>query len=389
MLRIKTLILILPFVLLSFTVSAYFDKGADPRYLNFLKAYNEFVKQYADVSWPKVPSGKKTGEGDTDPRVPILRERLHGEGLLKKPASGDVFDHELSQALMEFQGRNGILDDGVLGKFTVTQLNISPQERICQMRIGLKRLSDILPRISSDRYVVVNIPDYMARLYINGNVEWESRAIVGRLDRKTPPLNDEIEYIVFSPKWRVPVKIAVEDKIPEIQKDPDFLKKMGMKVYARENGELIETDPATIDWGELNKDNFDYLIVQDAGGGNALGRIKFMFPNKDDVYLHDTPTKKLFESMTRTFSSGCIRIQRPVELAEIVLKDKEGWDRERIEKEMHRKNERFLNLDEHIPISVVYLTSWVDDDGDLEFRRDIYSYDRQMKRGLCADLNVK
>ncbi len=348
----------------------------DGRYLALKKAYAEYKKLYEGVVWPKIPRGEKIKEGDSDPRVPLLRERLSIKG------KGDVFEPALTKALMEFQKANGLLDDGVLGNYTVDQLNISSGDRISQIAANLDRLRGLLPDLRESRYIVVNVPDFYARLYDGTKIVWESRAITGRVDRKTPLMKDQIEFLVFSPKWRVPTKIAVEDKAPEMIKDPSFIKKHGMKVFEMVEGEAQEVDPETIDWTQVTEENFQYRIVQDPGDDNALGRIKFMFPNKYDVYLHDTPSKKLFESMTRSFSSGCIRIQRPAELAEYLLKDKENWGGERIEKEMQRNSELFVNLSEFIPIRIVYLTSWVADDGKLQFRRDLYGYDKKYKKLL-------
>ncbi len=360
----------------------------------------------ATVDWPKVPKGskRKIEPGDTDASIPAVRARLAAEGFIESPnqskvrtrkqindemadtpsePADDFYSEDLVEGVMRFQERYGLGPDGVIGHRTLTMMNRDPAWRVCQIKVGLDRLRALKHVITTERYAIVNVPDFMLTIYENGKPINSMKVIVGMYNRQSPLMSDRIRFIVFSPKWHVPTSIAVKDKLPKIKKDPSFIRKHGMKVYAVGETGMEEVEPEAVDWESLTLDNFPYRIVQRSGDANALGRIKFMFPNRHDVYLHDTPTKYLFDRGQRTYSSGCIRISDPTWFAEYLLKGMDGWDRERMQASMRRGTPLFVNLDEHMPIHILYRTAWADEDGTPIFRYDVYGYDRAAAKKLC------
>ncbi len=357
-------------------------------------------ERVAAGGWPQVPAlkqGDKIEPGMTDERLPAVRARLQSTGELAAPperarrgrpeaAAPDpnLYDDTLKEAVIRFQERHGLNPDGVIGKGTSAAMNATAEWRLCQAKIALDRLRGLNRKFSEGRFIVVNVPDFGVKVHDGGKVALAMKAIVGRVDRKTPMMSDLMRLIVFSPQWHVPRSIAVKDKLPEVRKDPEFFEKHGMRLYARNENGIEEVDPSTVDWEGMDGGSFDYTIVQKTGDDNALGRVKFLFPNKDNVYLHDTPTRSLFANGVRTFSSGCIRIQKPQELAEYLLKDQEGWDRPRIESAMKRSGELAVTLKDPIPIHIVYLTAWADADGTMQFRDDVYGHDRSIAKILCS-----
>ncbi|MFW5736548.1 MAG: L,D-transpeptidase family protein [Halanaerobium sp.] len=236
-----------------------------------------------------------------------------------------------------------------------------------------------LPEDLGSSYIYVNIADYNLKLYEEKKVIMEMKTIVGQEQRSTPVFSDSIKYIVLNPYWYVPESIAVKDKLPEIKKDNNYLKENNYTLFEYSgNNKLEKVEPEDIEWSEINEDNFNYLLRQNPGDQNALGRIKFMFPNKYSIYLHDTPGRNLFSETERSFSSGCIRIENPIDLAEYLLSDQEKWDRESIESEMEKDKEKTVYLKNPIKIYLQYNTAWVDSLGNLNFREDIYNRDQKI-----------
>jgi murein L,D-transpeptidase YcbB/YkuD len=373
-------------------------------YANLQKALTWMQEEAARAQWPKVDDGKKIEPGDANPRVVQVRRRLEAEGFLKPapapvektraeiaaemqaPALGSAeegYDEQLEAAVKDFQSRYGLEADGVVGKRTILMMNRTPAWRVCQIKINLDRLRALKHVITTERYALVNVPDFSLTISEGGKPVNSMKVIVGRLDRKSPLMSDMIRFIVFSPKWHVPRSIAVKDKLPKIKKDPSFIRRQGMKMYTVGETGIEEVDAETIDWSEVDASNFSYRIVQAAGDANALGRVKFMFPNRHDVYLHDTPTKNLFSHDQRTDSSGCIRISDPVWLAQYLLKDKEDWTRERIDASMRRATPLQEDISEHMPIHILYITAWADDAGIPVFRHDVYGYDAVVAKEIC------
>jgi|AntRauTorckE6833_2_1112554.scaffolds.fasta_scaffold00117_25 murein L,D-transpeptidase YcbB/YkuD len=323
----------------------------------------------------KLDSYKLLENGIEDPLVIQLKERLiqtdHYNGVINQ-----VFDEELQKAVINFQSKHGLKEDGVVGPNTFKELNISIDERIKTIEINLERLR-WLPQTLGERYVLVNIANYELDVYEENKKLFDMDVIVGQEQRSTPVFSDKIRYLALNPYWNVPRSIAVKDKLPLIKKDINYLKKNNYKVLIMNNGKLIEIDPETISWENLNRNNFNYYLRQEPGPNNALGQIKFMFPNKFSIYLHDTPSKELFSQTDRSFSSGCIRVENPFKLAEYILRVNNKWDPQQIEQILKTNKETIIGLSEYIPVHIVYFTSWVDENG-LNFRKDIYNRDKRL-----------
>lgn len=354
------------------------------------KKLHEFISMGKETKWTKIhalPKNKKLNPGDRDERIPLIKERL---GVIKEvghviPEEMLIYDDQTKDAVIKFQQDHGLLDDGVIGFRTIDAMNVSIEERIDQIKVNLDRQRALSKVLDREKKVVVNIPAFWLTAYEEGKPALEMKVITGMRKRKTPMLSSEIKHLIFSPKWFVPDTILFEDKLPYIRKDPAYLTRHGMKVYEKGGGRV---DPEEIDWSQINsKHNIPYRVVQDSGNANALGRVKFIFPNRHDVYLHDTPQKRLFSNASRTFSSGCIRIEKPVDLAQLLLADKPEWDSEKIAGAMNRNYEQVVPLTEPVPIHIVYVTAWVDNDGVMQFRNDVYGYDESYKRTLCDGKN--
>lgn len=330
--------------------------------------------------WPQITAGEILAEEAEGQRVTQLINNLEARNYLSQGQirADDYFDQNVKRAVVRFQLDHGLKADGVVGSKTLAALNVSKAQRIRQLIINMERWR-WLPENLGRRYIYVNIADYNLRLYEDGQVIMEMKTIVGQEQRRTPVFSDTIKYLVINPYWYVPKSIAVKDKLPLIKKDFNYLKENNYSLFQYTgNNKLEEIDPAAVDWSKINKDNFNYLLRQNPGDENALGRVKFMFPNRFSIYLHDTPGRYLFSETERSFSSGCIRIEKPVDLAEYLLSDQQEWSREQIEAEMKKDKERTVYLKNPIKIYLQYNTAWVDSVGNLNFREDIYKRDQKL-----------
>lgn len=355
----------------------------DERYHQLKKLLLTYRRFSDEGGWPQLPSGPTLRPGELDLRVPALRRILTAMGDLEESAEQDglLFDDSLEQALRRFQRRHGLEVDGILGRKTLSQLNRPIGGRIRQLEINLERWR-WLPHDLGSRYLLVNIADFRLDAIESGRSVLDMRVVVGSHYRKTPVFSETMKYIVLNPYWHVPFRIAVKDKIPLIQKDPSYLSKNGFRVFLGWEADAPEVPPESVDWSGITQGNFVYRLRQDPGPQNALGRIKFMFPNHFAVYLHDTPQQVLFGKTVRTFSSGCIRVEKPLELAAYVLQGNPYWTRERIEAAIASDRNRTVLLDEPIPVHLLYWTAWVEPDGTPHFREDIYERDVLVDRAL-------
>lgn len=312
-----------------------------------------------------IPGGKPLSLGDEDPRVGPLRERLRalGETVSPTPASPDRFDAPLSEAVMAFQRRTGLAADGVVGSATLAALN-QPYDASTadKIRINLERMRWFYDELPSD-YVLVDVAAFMVHVIRDGELSWSTRAVVGTPEQQTPSFRDEMEHLVFNPTWTVP---------PSIQKKMRGLSNR-YKVVDRQTGRQVS--------GGNVSDHRRYRIVQEAGPGNALGRVKFMFPNGHAIYLHDTPSKGLFSHGTRAYSHGCVRVQNPLKLAEVVLNNP-SWDEAAINRVLETNKTRYVHLDNHLPVILYYLTATVDSEGRLSLRRDLYGRDPALQQAF-------
>jgi murein L,D-transpeptidase YcbB/YkuD len=347
-----------------------------------LARYGRIMKQ---GGWPVVPDGPKMKEGDRGPRVAALRHRLSATGDAPPAVEGDpeVFDGGLARAVRHFQARHGLDVDGVVGPVTLATLDVPVEERIRQIRLNMERwrwLPDDLGR----RYVFINVPSFELAVVEGGGDVMRMRAVVGRKSRPTPLFTSTLKYAQLNPFWHVPPSIARRDILPRIKEDPGYLAREGFKVLENQRSDVEALDPETIDWSEVQGSHFTFRLRQDPGPSNALGRVKFIFPNPFQVFVHDTPAQQLFAKSRRSSSSGCIRIESPIELAEYLLQDNPNWDRQRLLETLESGEMKAVPVSQ-IPVHIVYFTAWVDVDGTIEFREDIYGRDHP----LAAAFGVK
>jgi len=341
----------------------------------------------ASREWPaRVPEGDKIHPGERETRIAGVRAILEawGEIPADKPADPDSYDPDLEKAVRRFQARHGLDPDGVIGPKTLEALNTSPGRRARQIVLNLERWR-WLPQDLGARHVRVNIADFRLDVVEEAHVVLATPVIVGRDYRRTPVFSASMTYLVLNPTWEVPHQLAVQDVLPQIRKDPDYIARLRFQVLPGWGAGEAPVDPSGIDWSELSPRNFPYRLRQLPGPANALGRVKFMFPNRFSVYLHDTPSKDLFRKTERAFSSGCIRVERPVDLAAYSLAGDPAWPRPAIEAAMDSGEERTVRLPVPLPVHLLYWTAWVDEDGTVQFRRDIYGRDARLDEAFRED----
>lgn len=347
------------------------------------------LQKYRDISdnggWHYIAGGPTLRQGDMDDRVPALRERLILTGALDRTAGLDtkLFDDQLYEAVENFQRRHGLKADGVVGSETLSELNVPVEKRIEQIILNMERWR-WLPLDLGWRYLIINIANFEVDLIENNSTVLNMRAVVGRPYRTTPVFSSTMTYLVFSPFWHIPPGITRKDIIPEAKKDPGYLKNLSIRILDGWGGEEREINPASIYWNRITARNFPYRFRQDPGPDNPLGSVKFMFPNKFNVYMHDTSHSELFDETVRNFSSGCIRIDKPFELAAYLLKDDPEWTNDAIRAAMNGKTERTVRLPSEIPVHILYWTTWTTENGTINFRRDIYNRDDKVYQALIS-----
>lgn len=336
--------------------------------------------------WPAITGDRsRTLEpGATDPvRVPQLRARLAAFDpavMQGAAATSPVYDQQLQAALKAFQAAEGLEADGRVGAITWRALAQPVGDRIMQLRVALDMRRGAPPPIAG-RHIEVNIPHFQLRLYDGERVVRQMGVIVGRRDRQTPMLNVRMTTVQFNPQWGVPERNAREDLLPRFRRDPARMQASGFRLYQRIEGEVVEIDPTTVDFSSYSRTNFPYYIRQDAGDRNALGRIKFVMPNGDDIYMHDTPDRHLFSRGQRAFSSGCIRLERPMELLSEALSGTAGWDMARADRVLASSRTTSAVLARSIPVRLHYTTAIVEG-GQVIMRQDIYGLDAQYARAM-------
>ncbi|MGD9140241.1 MAG: L,D-transpeptidase family protein [bacterium] len=361
-------------VLGSAGIEEYIEKAKPQHQLySCLKAtLQKYRRIQAEGGWEPVPADGVLKKGMTRDNVVALRERLRVAGDLPgeaSAASGD-FDEQLEDAVRRFQVRHGLAGDGVVGKATFEALNVPVEDRINQLRANLERARWVLQDFT-DTFVMVNIAGFRVNYVEDNRIRWSTRAQVGQPYRQTPVFRADMKYIVFNPTWTVPPTILEKDVLPAIQKDIGYLEKKNMVVLDR-SGKAV--DPGSVAWSKYRGPDLPYTIRQEPGPGNALGRVKFIFPNKHFIFLHDTPSKSLFDRAERAFSSGCIRVQHPFELAEILLADR-GYDQARIAEVLDTGKEENVYLTKPVPTLLLYWTAFTTLDGGCNFRKDVYERD--------------
>ena len=333
----------------------------------------------ADGGWQPLPPGEKLEAGSSSQRVLALRRRLAAEGELPSADGSPDYDAEVVTSVRRFQQRHGLTVDGRIGEATRRELNVPLSARIDALRLNLERGRWVLDDIGEGDLVVVDIAGFGVRYVRDRQVIWRGRAIVGRPYRQTPVFRAQVDDVVLNPTWTVPPGILAKDVLPAMRRGEDALGHKHLAVYDRA-GRPVEA--ASIDWHTLDAAHFPYVLRQASGEANALGRVKFNFQNPYSVYLHDTPSRELFARDQRAFSSGCIRIDRPVEFAALVLGDQQHWSQAALQAAIDTGQTRAIRLHRHVSILIMYWTAEVDAEGRVTFRRDLYGRDARLLRQL-------
>lgn len=341
------------------------------------KGILELEKIVTKGGWPVIPiKGSRLKQGSNNAQISKIKKQLVIRGDLSKYNLNmpKEFDSQLESAIIKFQKRHGIKPSGFIGRKTRGALGISAKRRLSQMRVNKRRLENALLKLGPGRNIIVNVPDYSLQAVDGNRIELSSKVIVGRRDRQTPVISTSIQGINFNPYWHVPKSIAIRDLIPRQRKNRSFLRKQNFRVYKSWGGK--EINPYSINWSSPSARK--YLFRQDPGDHNALGRIRVHMPNKDIVYLHDTPTKKLYARQGRAFSSGCVRVQNIKELTRWILMEQDDWGNSRIENTLKSRKRVNAMIKNTIPVQFLYITSWVDSRGNINFREDIYRKDNKL-----------
>lgn len=320
----------------------------------------------------------KLSFGDTNEVVALLRKRLYQEKDIAEDNSSARFDSILKIGIINYQIRNGLKADGVVGKNLIKQMNIPVKTIIQKLMVNMERCR-WLPSDTYKDYFVVNIPDFKLYVYENDTFSWNMNVVVGKVLTKTVIFHGDMKYIVFSPRWTIPSSIIASEVLPAIKKNIGYLAKKNFEVVDFE-GNVV--NPYTVKWNKYSANTLPYKIVQKSGDDNALGRVKFLFPNSYNIYMHDTPAKSYFSEQTRTFSHGCVRLAEPKKLAQYILRNDTTWNEMRIDTSMMQNHEIKYTIPNSIPVYIVYFTSWVDSKGNLNLRNDIYGRDERLLEAI-------
>lgn len=330
----------------------------------YLAKYFELDKQTAGI-WDSIPAPAKLllKKGDSSIVISQIKNRLKLLGDIIVADSSSKFDSTLFKAAKSFQRRMGLSIDGVIGAKMIQELNITVKQRIQQLLVNMERVRWMPPEKDTN-YIMVNIPEYKMHVYDSGRLMFDMNVIVGKATNGTVIFNGNLKYIVFSPYWNVPPSIVEKEIVPSMKKDRNYLQKNNMEITGKSNGLPV--------------------VRQKPGANNSLGLVKFLFPNSYDIYFHDTPNRELFNVSSRSFSHGCIRLGEPKKFVQYLLRADTAtiWKNSVIDSSMHLQKERWVTLKKKIPVFIVYFTAWVDKNGQLNFRKDIYGHDEKMGQKL-------
>jgi len=360
----------------------------EPEY-QFLKEQLALLKETRpEVEGPKVEGGPLLQKGMTDPRVGQAKQRMQALGFYEIPADaaeGDlyVFDPDFREAMVRFQKHVNLQEDGFIGKPDISALNKFHDFRIEQVKANMERWR-WLPNQLGQRHIRVNVPNYQMKLWQDGQEAFASDAVVGTKAHATPIFSDRLEYLVFNPSWSVPASIAKRQVVPSFKNDPGIIERNGYVLYR--NNKIV--DPSTINWSTVNPSNFPYSIRQKPGPTNAMGNVKFMFPNQYSVYLHDSSVRAFFSLSKRSHSSGCVRLRNPMELAyELVTHEGEMTKQDIDDIVEPGGKETRVSLKKPIPIHMIYQSVIPDENGKARFLFDIYDLDKRMVRAAAQSIS--
>jgi L,D-transpeptidase YcbB len=352
-----------------------------PEYADLRAALADYRALAGAGGWPGVSLGDTIKPGMSDPRVPALRARLavtDGANPVAPAGAEEVYDDGLVAAVKVFQARHGLDVDGVVGKASIVALNVPVETRVQDIVLAMERWRWMPPQLGVN-HLIVNIAGFELKRFADGREVERMNVVVGKPYHKTPVFSDQVRYLEINPYWNVPTGIAIKEELPKLRSNPAARAAAGFEAV---RGDKVY--PLTsINWRQYGPGNFPFQLRQKPGPNNALGRVKFMFPNQFDVYLHDTPSRSLFERAERAFSHGCIRLSRPLELAVQVLAvgGVPGWSMGRVEQVVASRQRTVVNLVDPLPVHITYFTAWVDQ-GIPNFRADIYGQDEKLVAAL-------
>ncbi len=367
-------------------------------YFNALAPQHRYYRQLTEAlaehrkiaklgGWPLIGKGPTLHPGESDPRVAQLRELLIATGDLDQDSrQGERYDPETASAVERYQQRHGLSADGVIGPKTLAVMNVAVDQRIDQLVLNLERWRWHDKELG-DTYVLVNIAGFDLKAVRDNRLELEIPVIVGQLHHETPVFSDRIRYAEFNPFWNLTPHIARTETLSHLRKDPNYLAEKHIRLFSSWSSDAVELDPRSIDWQSVTPRAMNrYKLRQDPGVWNALGKVKFVFPNKYSVYLHDTPNHDLFSAANRAFSHGCIRLSDPAALAVFLLNSQKGpWDRDKVDQIVKGGKRTIVTLEKKIPVHLTYQTAWHDEDGVLHFNEDLYGRDKKLMAALETD----
>lgn len=368
-----------------------------PSFIIYRKMRDGLRELYDDVErfekrpfaqWKPLNTEKSIKPDESSPMMSEIRKRLYFWGYVDayETVEDKVYDAELAEGIKKLQRRHGMEPDGVIGQGTIQALNQTPEMLIRTAAVNLERLRWLPDTLKDSELIVVNTANFQLDFLHNRDTVFTSKVIVGKSYHATPQFSAEMSYIVFSPTWTVPTSITRTEIIPAVKKNRNYLASKNMKLLNSSGGVV---DPASIDWAKVNPKTFPYTVRQEPGESNALGLAKFMFPNKHSVYIHDTPSRSLFEREDRALSHGCIRIQRPFDFAKFLLSHDPTWTDERIQQSMRQSKEVTVKLNRKIPVAIIYMTYWANGGGEMFFRKDIYGRDAEIAKALKESKGIK
>lgn len=353
-------------------------------YQNLIKVLSEYRIIARKGGWPKIPTGPTLKPGMNDKRIVVIRQRLAVTNDLQGDSStSSIYDAGLEKAVKHFQERHFLNADGVIGRGTVAAMNISAQQRVRQIVINMERWR-WLSREIKGKQIFVNIAGYFLVAAEGEEIQMRMPIIVGKDYHMTPVFSGKIQYAEFNPYWNVPDSITKNEYLPKLQQDQNALVKKNIRIFSGWKEDAPEVAPGSVDWKQVSRAQMGrYRLRQDPGPKNALGTVKFIFPNKHHVYLHDTPNHNLFNKENRTLSHGCIRVSQPHELAAYILGgEASGWDLNRVKAIVESGKRKVVNLKQQMPVHILYRTAMAGDDGIARFGHDVYGRDLLLEKAL-------
>ena len=356
-------------------------------YTNLRAALPHYQDMAAAGGWPSIASGKSIHPGENDSRIPTIKNRLQIEGFLQAATTDTTtYDELLAQAVINFQLRHGLTGDGVIGTATIAAMNITAQQKVRQILINLERWRG-KDHDLGQKYVLVDIAGFHLEGITDNQVILDMPVIIGTVLNKTPVFSDLIQYMEINPFWNIPPSIARNEILEEVKKDNNYLNSSNIRVFSDWSHEASEINPLSIDWNKINPQQMSrFKLRQEPGKKNALGSIKFVFPNSSSVYMHDTPSQANFKHAKRAFSHGCIRLQQPVKLADFLMNNRHNdWSQERFHEIINSGKRTIIRLPEPLPVHITYQTVKSDQQGLASFHTDIYDQDRQLEQILFKE----